>query len=186
MGKIKGNVVTKGFSGAFGEDITFRQVDGETFFAKRSQKIVVPSEQQLNVRNKFAEATLYAGTVIENPEVNQNYKVMANLQNLKSSFVAAVADYLTMPELGGVSTAAYKGNVGDIISIASKVQYKIISIDVSILSQDGTVLESGKAVARKSKWLYVATAVNTQVTGSRLVLIAYDRQGKESRLELVL
>jgi hypothetical protein len=27
MGKIKNNVVTKGFSGKFGDDLVFRQVD---------------------------------------------------------------------------------------------------------------------------------------------------------------
>ena len=132
------------------------------------------------------EAALFASAAVENPQASQDYKIMASVQGLKSAYLAAVTDYLTMPEIGGVYTFAYKGNIGDLITITSKVPLKITGITVSIQRPDGTVIESGEAVARELKWRYVATAANAQVKGSKLVLTARDRMGKESTLELVL
>jgi hypothetical protein len=186
MGKIKNNVVTKGFSGKFGEDITFRQVDGKTVFAKRTLTSVAPSERQTQVRNKFAEASQYAAAAIANPQVGQDYKIMAELQGLKSAYVAALTDFLSQPEIGGLHTRAYTGKVGDMFTMTSKILYKITEIKVTVLRADGTVLESGKAEAIELKWRYVATVANPQVAGTKLVLVARDREGKESTLERVL
>jgi hypothetical protein len=186
MGKIKNNVATRGFSGKLGEDITFRQVDGKTIFAKRTLTEVAPSARQKEVRLKFAEASQFASAAIENPQAGHEYKIMAELQGFKSAYVAALTDYLSLPEIGGVFTNSYQGRIGDMITITSKVPYKITEINVSILQADGTVLESGKAVASELKWRYLATVPNPQVKGSKLVLVARDRHGKETTFEQVL
>lgn len=186
MGKIKNNVVTKGFSGKFGDDLVFRQVDDATIFAKRTVVTTEPTEKQLETRNRFAEAALYAKAALDNAQASQEYKLMAELQGLKSAYVAAVTDFLTMPEVGSVFARSYKGAVGDIINITAKVPFKVVELDVKILRPDGSVLESGKATANELKWRYAATVVNPQVVGSKLVLTARDRQKKESSFELVL
>jgi hypothetical protein len=85
-----------------------------------------------------------------------------------------------------VFTASYKGVAGDMFSIKPRVPYKIIDIDVSIVGANGVVIESGKAMANELKWRYVATAANANVTGSKIVLTARDRRGKESIFERVL
>lgn len=186
MGKIKNNVVTKGFSGKFGDDLVFRQVDDRTIFAKRALLTGAPTEKQTAVRDRFTEASLFASAAIDNPEANKEYKAMAEQQGLKSAYVAAMTDYLTEPEIGGVFTNAYKGNVGDLLNIKPVAPYKITEIEVSIELADGSVLEAGKALANESKFRYTATVANPQVKGSKLVLLARDRQGKESTLTLVL
>lgn len=186
MGKIKNNVVTKGFSGKFGEDLMFRQVDKKTVFVKRSLVSGTPSARQQEIRDRFAEASDFASTAIENPQASQEYKLMAELQGLKSAYLAALSDFLSLPEIRGVFVTHYKGNVGDIISITSKVPLKIIEIDVSILRADGSVLESGKATPNELKWRYTATVANPLVKGSKLVLIGRDRQGVETTFEKVL
>lgn len=186
MGKIKNNVVTKGFSGKFGDDLVFRQVGNQTIFVKRTPVSSAPSARQAEVRNKFTEASLFASAALDNPQASLDYKLMAELQGLKSAYLAAVTDFLTDPEIASVFTGSYKGQVGDLFNIKSKIPYKITAIDVRILRPDGTVLESGKAVANELKWRYAATAENAQVPGSKLVLLARDRQGKESTFEQVL
>jgi len=186
MGKIKNNVVTKGFSGKFGDDLVFRNVDDKTVFARRPLNTAEPTARQTEIRKKFTEATLFAAGAIDHPQASQDYATMAELQGLKSAYVAAVTDFLTTPEIGGVFTFAYTGNVGDMINIKPKVAMKIIQIDVSLLRADGTVLESGKAVPSALNWRYVATVANAQVKGTKLVLVAYDRQGKTSTFEQVL
>jgi hypothetical protein len=186
MGKIKKNTVTKGFSGKYGDDIVFRQVDNQTIFAQPGQITVPPTDKQLQVRSKFIEATNFANAAIDNPQAGADYKLMATAQGLKSAYVAAVTDYLTVPEIGSVFTASYKGAVGDVINMTSKLPYKITGINVSIVKSDGTVLESGQAAANELKWRYTATVANPQVQGCKLVLKSRDRQGKEATLEKVL
>jgi len=186
MGKIKNNVVTKGFSGKFGDDLMFRQVDNQTVFVKRSLLPRKSSAQQTAVRNNFAEASNFASNAMNNPQASQDYKLMAEVQGLKSAYLAALTDFLTLPEIGKAFVATYKGNVGDMINIKPKVAYKVVEIEVTILGADGTVLESGKAVPSELKWRYITTVVNAQVKGSKLVMLARDRQGKESTLEQLL
>lgn len=186
MGKVKNNVVTKGFSGKFGEDIIFRQVDNNTFFAKRTSATLTPSAKQSEVRNKFTEASLYASAAVDNPQASLEYKLMAELQGLKSAYLAAITDFLTHPEIASVFTRAYKGHVGDILSIKPKVRHKIIEIEVSIFDANGALIESGRAITHELTWRYTATVENANVSGSKLLLVARDRTGKESTFEQVL
>lgn len=186
MGKIKNNVITKGFSGKFGDDLVFRQVDNQTIFTRRPSVSAAPTARQSEVRSRFTEASLFASAAIDNPQASLDYKLMAELQGLKSTYIAAVTDYLTPPEIGSVYTGAYKGQAGDLISIKPKIAYKITDIDVSIVGADGVAIESGKAVSNELKWRYTATTVNPAVTGSKIMLVARDRQGKESTFEQLL
>jgi hypothetical protein len=186
MGKIKKNVITRGFSGSLGDDLVFRQVDDKTVFALKSENNSEPTERQVQVRNKFLEATNYASAAVDNPQALQDYQLMAERQELKSAYVAAVTDYLTMPEISSVFTNEYTGVVGNMINMISKHPHKITGISVSILKPDGSELESGAATVKALKWRYTATVPNAQVQGSKLVLKAKDRQGKEVTVEKVL
>lgn len=186
MGKIKNNVVTKGFSGKFGDDLVFRQVDNQTIFAKRSLTSGVASSRQTEIRNKFTDASNFASAAIDNEQASLTYKLMAEVQGLKSAYVAAMTDYLTLPEIGGVYAAAYKGQVGDTFNIRPRVPYKVISIEVRIVDADGNEIESGSATANELKWKYTATVANANVRGSRLLLTARDRHDKEATFEQVL
>ena len=178
------NVLTKGFSGK--PDMAFCRVYNQAIFSKRILSTSSPTMPQSPVRNKFAEASLFASASIDNPQASLEYTLMAELQGLKSAYIAAVIDYLTMPEIGSVFIAAYKGQVCDIINIKPRMAYKVIDMNVSILNANGGVVESGKAVSHELKWWYVATAVNASVTGSKLVIAARDRQGKEATFEQFL
>lgn len=186
MGKIKNNVVTRGFSGKFGDDLVFRQVDNQTVFAKRTLVTGVPTQRQVEIRNKFTEAANFASAAIENEEAKLMYDLMADIQGLKSAYIAAMTDYLTEPEIGGVYTAAYKGQVGDAINIRPRVPYKVVSIEVRIVAANGNNIEAGAATVNGLKWKYIATVANASVRGSQLILVARDRQGKETTFEQLL
>jgi hypothetical protein len=186
MGKIKKNVITKGFSGKYSEDLIFRQVDDQTVFARPGEITAEPTDRQKETRDRFMEAANFANAAIDNPQAGQDYKLMAVAQGLKSAYVAAVTDYLTQPEIASVFTNSYKGEVGNVINITSAYAYKITGIDVSILKADGTPLENGVATAKELKWFYTTTVPNPQVKGCKLVLKSHDRQGKEIMMEKVL
>jgi hypothetical protein len=187
MGKVDDkNIITKGFRGKYNEDLVFRKVDNQTVFSRRGVSSKAPTEKQLAARERFNRATLYASSAIAHPQRSLDYKVMADLQGLKSAYLAAVTDYLTMPEIAEAFTAEYAGNAGDLIAIIGKEKFKIVDLTVTIMSAAGEVIETGKAVPFELKWRYTTTTANPQVIGSRLVLLARDRQGKESTVEKVL
>lgn len=186
MGKIKGNVLTKGFSGSFGEDLVFRQVDNKTFFARKSVSTKAPSAEQVAIRNRFTEASIYASTAIVHPITLEDYTEMAKLQGFRTAYLAAVTDFLTEPEISGVITSHYTGAVGQMIVISPKTLYKVTAVDVTIVAADGSVLESGPAQHHFGKFRYLSTVANPVLAGSKLVLKARDRQGKEQTNEVVL
>lgn len=186
MGKIKKNVITKGFSGKYSDDLVFRQVDDQTVFARKSENNAEPSERQREVRDRFTEASIYASGAIDNPQAGPEYEQLAKNQGLKSAYLAALTDFLTEPEITSVFTKAYNGTVGSTINMTSRYPYKITGIDVSIVNADGSVLEAGAALQRASKWRYTTTMANAQIAGTRIVLKSRDRVGNESVLEKVL
>jgi len=186
MGKIKNNVVTRGFSGKFGEDLVFRQVDNRTIFAKRTVSTQPPTARQVEVQSRFTEASLFASAAIDNQQAFTDYQLMAKQQGLKSAYVAALMDFLTYPEIGSIFTAAYTGTIGDVINIKPKITHKVIGIDVKIVSADGAEIESGAATLNGLKWHYVATKANANVKGSKFVLVARDRQKKKTTFEQVI
>ena len=186
MGKVDENIITKGFRGKYNEDLVFRKVDKQTIFSRLSVSSKAPTKKQLAARERFNRAASYASSAIAHPQRSLDYKVMADLQGLKSAYLAAVTDYLTMPEIGSAFTDEYAGNAGDLITITGKVKFKIVDLTVTIISPAGAVIETGKAVPFELKWRYTITTANPQVSGSRLVLLARDRQGKESTVESVL
>jgi len=186
MGKIKNNVLTKGFSGKFADDLEFRQVDGKTIFTKRRLITKEPTAKQLETRSKFRNAASFASAAIENEEASVVYKQMAEVQGLRSAYLAAVTDYFTLPEIGDVYTGNYKGKIGDVLNIRPKVQMKVTSAAVRILDANGVELEAGNAIAIELKWKYTCTKANANVPGSKIVVTARDRQGKESVYEKML
>lgn len=184
MAVMKGNVMMVGVSGRIG-DIVFRQAGGKTIISKRPVVKARPTERQLAQRLRFEEAARFASTAIENPKMFSSYQQMAKRQHRTSAYQAALTDHLTQPEIGSV-LATYNGNVGDVISIKGKVRYKITGITMSILAVDGSLIESGEAKANGAAWRYTVTVANKDVTGCKVVLVARDRQGKESTLEIML
>ena len=187
MGKVDDkNIITKGFRGKYNDDLVFRKVDNETIFSRRSVSGKAPTEKQLAARARFNRASLYASSAIAHPQRSLDYKVMAELQGLKSAYLAAVTDYLTLPEIAETFTDEYHGNAGDIITFVAKEKFKIVDLTVTIMNAAGVVIETGKAVPFELSWRYTTTVANPQMSGSRLVVLARDRQGKESTVERVL
>lgn len=186
MGKVDENIITKGFRGKYNDDLVFRKVDNKTIFSRRSVSRKPPTAAQLEANRMFNRASHYASAAIAHPQRGLDYKVMAEQQGYKSAYVAALTDYLTLPEITSVFADEYHGVVGELITITAKVPFKIIDMSVSVMSADGAVIESGKAVPNAAKWRYVMTVANPQVKGSKLVIVAHDRQGKISTLEQVL
>src|SRR5664279_356490 len=77
MAKVKDNILTKGFSGTIGKQLTFRQIGGKTFVSKYQKAPTVPAtEKKLAVQAKFGMATAYARRVVRDQEVKAMYQAV--------------------------------------------------------------------------------------------------------------
>lgn len=120
------------------------------------------------------------------PAVKAVYQEVAKTANLRSAYTAAVTDYLKEPKIASVFTDNYKGEVGNVIFIAAVDQFKIQQMSITIMRADNTVIETGQPVVDQEQWRYVTTQPNSALAGSKIVIKAKDRPGKETTFEVVL
>jgi predicted HTH transcriptional regulator len=91
MAKAKDNILTRGFSGAIGKEIVFRQFNGGTHTGKYPDRSRVKySKEQTKFQKIFAGATAYASDIINDPVKKAAYPA----ENRKSVFHAAITDYM--------------------------------------------------------------------------------------------
>lgn len=183
MGKVKENLLTKGFSGKIGDEIVFRQVGNRTLFAKRPRRRI--GSTSTPQRDLFAKAVVFAKTMLLDPAIRADYQNRAKLAGLASAYSAAVTDYLKAPKINSIDTDYYKGAVGDVIWIIALDDFKLQSMTITLQRADGSVIESGLAILEEGRWKYVATQANAEA-GIKIIAVATDRPGKEAHLEKVL
>jgi Fic family protein len=91
MGKVKNNVLTKGFSGRIGTEIVFKQINGETFYGKYSDRSHVQySKEQLKYKKIFAKAAKFASDIVNDPVKKAAYK----RKGRNSVYHTALADFM--------------------------------------------------------------------------------------------
>jgi hypothetical protein len=186
MGKVKENLLTKGFSGRIGDEIVFRQVGDRTMFAKRPRKRATLTPGQAAHRAQFQKAVYYSKSVLLDPAVRAEYEALAKEANLKSAYTAVVTDYLKEPQIASVFTDNYKGEAGVAIYVAAVDHFKLKQVTVTIKRADGTIIETGPATREAENWKYVVTQPNANVAGTRFVINANDRPGKQTTFEKVI
>ena len=79
MGKIVNNPLISTFSGQVGDDIIFRRIGNRTFVAKKGVNTKPATPAQRGGRDLFATAQFYASEMLENPEKNQWYSIVAKV-----------------------------------------------------------------------------------------------------------
>jgi hypothetical protein len=186
MGSVKENLLTKGFSGRIGDEIVFRQVGNRTMFAKRPRKRSTLTPGQTAHQQQFQNAVYYAKSALMDPAAKSVYQDMAKEANLRSAYNAAVTDFLKEPKIASVYTDNYKGVAGAVLFIAAVDMFKIQSVIVTIKRADGTVIETGQAVRDQENWKYVTTQPNASIPGTKIIVQAKDRPGKQATFEKVL
>jgi hypothetical protein len=73
-----------------------------------------------------------------------------------------------------------------VIYIAPVDSFKIKQMTVTITRADGTVIETGPAVREEQTWKYVTSKPNAAVAGTKFVIKASDRPGKQTTFEKVI
>jgi hypothetical protein len=186
MANTKNNIFMTGLSGTVGRQMTLTQKAGNTIVGKKRGSSSVPAtDDQLDIRDKFKVASMYAKAAIQDPATKAIYTAIA--KGGQSAYNVALADAFSAPEIKTITTAGYLGQPGDIISIRV-VDFKVAHVLIVIITPDGVVIEQGNAVlpAGSIDWKYTATALNATLAGTRIVVTARDLPANETVKEALI
>jgi hypothetical protein len=186
MGIVHENDITKGFSGKFGDDIVFRQIGGRTFFAKYPRKSSVVTPAMKAARSRFQKAVNFAQTMLLDPAIRQDYARRAKEAKLRNAYSAAVKDFLKELKIAAVYTDGYQGKAGDPIFIGAVDDFKVQRLSVTLQRADGSVIESSDAVRVQGGWQYNAMQANATRAGTKVIIQARDRPGRQVTEERLL
>ncbi|WP_295119684.1 hypothetical protein [uncultured Chitinophaga sp.] len=189
MAHIDNNIFIEGLRGNVAKQIVYRK-QGNRTVASRMPKLDPnrePTEGQMEQRDKFAEASDYAQEILGDAELKAIYQ--QELESGKTLRGTIVRDYFIAPTVYKIDATAYKGVVGDLITIKAKDDFRVVAVDVRILDSAGELLEEGAALLDprgRRKWLYTVTAANQGRAGSIIQVTATDMPGNMGSLEITL
>jgi hypothetical protein len=178
MAKSRNNVVTFGLSGKVGDLLVFSQRDGQTIVSKTPVRSKGWSEQQITHRRRFKSGIIYAKGAVTAPETQEIYLSVA-AKKKKAPFNVAVADFLSVPEIENVDLSNYTGTPGDVIKVTASDDVMVKAVHISIINNDGSLVEEGDAIADVSGyvWTYTAVQDNDNLNGDKIVVSVSDLPG---------
>jgi hypothetical protein len=186
MAKQKNNVVTHGLSGKIGDILIFSQRGGQTVVSKTPTRKAKMTKKQKEHQKHFQKAVLYAKSV-KGTEVGQMYEDKAAKIPGVSGINVAVADFMHAPDIEKVDMSKYKGKVDDKIEVEATDDFAVKEVHVEISNADGYIVEEGNAVKNVSGvWVYTATADNTTLEGTKIIITASDLPGNLTTEEVNL
>jgi hypothetical protein len=188
MGIVKNNNFTRGISGAVSHDMVFRKYKKKTSVYIKQERTSELSEKETAQRGKFKEGILYAKSAILDPVLKAEYQAVADATDFPNAYTVALADFLKGPEIKQIDISKYNGAIGDKILIKATDNFKVVSVEVIITKQNGSIIEAGLAVLAPSQltWDYTVTAANQIAQGDTITVIASDVPGNNTVLEQAL
>jgi len=189
MANVNENLLVRGARGNVGKQFVYRKHGDNTTIARMPSinKDAVPSAKQTENRELFADAASYAQGVMSSADLKKEYEKKATPG--KTAFNIAFRDFLKAPVVKKIDVSNYKGNVGSVIVVNAKDDFRVALVKVSIHSAAGVLIEEGNAVLdpiKRRLWNYTATQNNAAPTGSVISATATDLPGNFGSLEITV
>ena len=181
MTEVNLNETVNGYRGSIGR-LVFKRYKGRTIVSRKPIVTAEPSPAQLAHRDQFKQAAAFGKFAQADPDLRAFYEPIA-LQKEVSIYTVAVGDFLKKPLIKPLNLFNYKGQVGDPIVITAVDDIGLADLDVDIAAQDGTPIESGKAVETgigSGKWTYTATASVALGSGIFIKVVGVDHAGNRA------
>ncbi len=188
MSTIKNNPIMKGASGMLGNVVVYREHRGKLIMSNRPKTSGILTPNQKQAKSRFLRAVKYAKKQIADPVAKKEYTPSPD-SRFTSAYSMAVADYLTPPVIASVDMSHYAGAAGDKILIKASDDFKVTSVNVSILKADGTLIEQGDAVLLADAiddYEYAATVAFPKAAGTKVIVAVRDKPGNVTTAESVL
>ena len=178
------NFLLKGFSGALGKNVVFKQYTkrGIVIAANYPKKRKSDSDKQIAQQGVFKYAIQYAKNATAHPQVSVIYAKGVDAVRTSVNAVA-MKDVLTPPEVREVNLLTYSGAPGELIRVRAWDDFKVMSVSIAIAKADGTIIEEGQALPRGKKglWRMATTVRNDSVPGTVFTVIATDMAGNKAK-----
>jgi hypothetical protein len=185
MGKTTLNSALSKISGRV-DNWVYRLRAGQMLITKRPDfSGVVPSQAQLDVRQRFSEARRYAQIALANPVLRAFYAERAK-GTLSNAGAEATTDYLRPPTVHNVDLAQYHGAIGNVITVEASDDTGIVGVTVTLRDAAQAVIESGPAALVNGRWTYQATEVVAIGASVVIEAEASDRPGNVGRMTVPL
>jgi hypothetical protein len=171
MAKVKNNTLTEGLSGKIGGRLVFRQMrDGSTVvcaapdFSNR-----VFSEGQLAHQSRFQRAAAYARVAAKTHPI---YAKLAQ-RTMKPAYNIALSDWFHPPVIHSIERRDGRIRVNAMDNVL------VEKVLVTILDEEGKMLEQGQAVQVDGSWWEYGTTIEGRVT-----VEAWDLPGNVTKVEI--
>jgi hypothetical protein len=176
-------------SAMLGHEVLVRNVRGQYIVTNRPiRKQRMPSPGQVSRRDKFKSAAQYASRQIAREESAELYASGITAKK-RTAYLVALTDFLNAPEVKEIDARNYQGHEGDIIRISATDDFRVTSVELTIINPRGEIIENGEAVQDKrhvNTWNYKTTMANPERTGTIIRSKAFDRPGNSGEREIVL
>lgn len=188
MPKQKNNIVMKSTRGMFGKQVVFKKRDGKFYVAAPPEvdENRKPTARQLLAQERFKACSEYAVEATEDPVTKAAY--LAKAKRGLSAYNVAFSDAYNAPKVKSIITQAYQGQIGNVIVVQAKDDFKVASVQVAIYTMDNELVEQGAAVpdAKGKSWIYTATEDHIALEGSVIKATAKDIPGNEGSKTVTL
>src|SRR5512140_1362327 len=138
MSKVKKNVIVRGMSGAFGDQVVLRHMrDGSTVAANMpdfSKREFSPEQQ--HEQSRFRQAVAYAKGAADKHPI---YAEMA-AGTLKNAYNVALSDWLKPPVIQAVEREE------GVVRVRATDNVRVDRVQVTILDEEGKIREKGEAI----------------------------------------
>lgn len=177
------NSIMRGARGALGEGIVFRQRAGKTVISLPAvRRVDKRTEKQLMFRERFKQAVMYARQVVADPAQKALYQIIAKPG--VPAYNMAFRDRFKAPVITEIDIGNYRGSPGDVIRIGAVDDFRVESVQVTILNAAEAIVEEGLAVAGpEGPWLYTATNANVAPAGGKVLVQVSDLAGNVTKKE---
>ena len=179
MARVNLNPALGDFRGELG-NLVFWERYGKKYASRKPDiRPRQPTDAQKEVHKRFRQATLYAKTVMADPEERSSYEMAAKERKLPVQNVV-VGDYLTAPSVDQIDLSGYDGRAGGTIRIRASDDFDVMGVGVAISTSEGQAIEQGPAVLTSmnwGRWIYTTTTSVPAGVHVRVVATATDRPG---------
>jgi len=165
MARNISNIITKGQSGKIGNLVLTS--DGHL----RSRPDVSRrtwSAKQIHHLTKVEAAKNYARAVLRDPEKSAFYSPKAEKKKGLGIWHLAISDYYHSPEIHRISFPGFTGKTGDKILVEASDNFKVCSVNISIILQNGLALEQGFAGEGTNSFVWVYALKNSLIPADGL------------------
>lgn len=182
MAKVKLNPVIQKIHGKVG-DLVFKRYNDDVIMSRNPDLSGITATQaQIEHREEFRLATVYANSVLADPVQKAVYDAVAKKKKVPA-FAIAVADFMNEPAVEQIDVSAYTGQPAQTIRVTASDDFEVAAVSVKIMAADESVIEQGAAVkgGNDSSWTYTTTAAASAGQTLTVEATATDRPGNVAK-----